>query len=150
MDADSMEWPMIQYFAGERGGFMKRKTSQRPGKVVSSKPKKEDPCMEETIVLDSVYSISKDVISRDIEGELIIVPLYTDSGRFDDELFTLNETGRAIWEKMDGKRSLKTIAGELAREFDAPVAEVGTDVMGWVKELSQRKLIAKLVKKDRT
>lgn len=106
--------------------------------------------MEETIVLDSVYSISKDVISRDIEGELIIVPLYTDSGRFDDELFTLNETGRAIWEKMDGKRSLKTIAGELAREFDAPVAEVGTDVMGWVKELSQRKLIAKLVKKDRT
>ena len=35
-------------------------------------------------------------LEREIEGELIIVPLVAGIGDADDELFTLNETGKAI------------------------------------------------------
>lgn len=34
------------------------------------------------------------------------------------EIFSLNETGRAIRDKLDGKRSLKEIVDSLASEFE--------------------------------
>lgn len=52
--------------------------------------------METEIVLDSIYFLSQDVVARDIEGELIIVPLTSGIGDSEDEIFTLNDTGRAI------------------------------------------------------
>ena len=48
------------------------------------------------INIDKIYIPSEDVVARLIEGELIIVPLVAGIGDMDDELFTLNETGRAI------------------------------------------------------
>ena len=53
--------------------------------------------------MDAVYAPSEDVVAREIEGELIIVPLVAGIGDMEDELYTLNETGRAIWDRLDGK-----------------------------------------------
>jgi hypothetical protein len=36
--------------------------------------------MEEKIVLDAIYAPSEDVVAREIEGELIIVPLVAGIG----------------------------------------------------------------------
>ena len=47
-----------------------------------------------------VYKPSDDVVAREIEGEIIIVPLVAGIGDIEDELFTLNETGKAIWDKL--------------------------------------------------
>ena len=47
---------------------------------------------------------SGDVVAREIEGESIIVPLVAGSGDMEDELFTLNDTGKAIWDQFDGRR----------------------------------------------
>jgi len=43
-----------------------------------------------TINRDSVYAVSDDVVAREIEGEIIIVPLVAGIGDLEDELFTLN------------------------------------------------------------
>ena len=67
-----------------------------------------------TISRDAVYAISDDVVAREIEGEIIMVPLVAGIGDLEDELFTLNETGKAIWEKLDGRRSLNQVIEELA------------------------------------
>ena len=40
------------------------------------------------------------------EGEIIIVPVVAGIGDVADELFTLNVTGKAIWEQLDGQRNL--------------------------------------------
>jgi hypothetical protein len=48
------------------------------------------------IELSKIYEPSEDIVARVIEGELIIVPLVAGIGDLEDELFTLNETGRAI------------------------------------------------------
>lgn len=80
-------------------------------------------------------------MAREIEGELIIVPLVSGIGETDDVLFTLNRTGRAIWDRLDGSRTLKEIVEELARDFKAPEGKIEADVLGLVGELAQRKIL---------
>jgi hypothetical protein len=97
--------------------------------------------MELSITLDDIYTPSEDVVARDIEGELIIVPLASGIGDMEDELYTLNETGKAIWNLLDGTRSLRQIAEDLSIEYNAPVSEVERDVTGLVTELARRKIL---------
>ena len=98
--------------------------------------------MEPMVTLDSVCAPSEDVVAREIEGELIIVPLVSGIGDTDDELYTLNPTGHAIWKKLDGKRTLRDIASLLADEFDAPMVDLERDVLGLVNELAKRKMLS--------
>jgi hypothetical protein len=100
--------------------------------------------MKTQVNLDYAYVLSDDIVARKIEGELIIVPLGSGIGDMEDELFTLNETGRAVWEKLDGQKSLKDIAKELIVEFEAPEGEIEKDVVGLVQELLKRKMVVEV------
>ncbi len=97
--------------------------------------------VETKISLDSVYVPSGDVVAREIEGEIIIVPLTSGIGDMDDELYALNDTGKAIWQKLDGKRNLKTLIEELSAEFEATAEEMKGDVTGFLGELLRRGMI---------
>ena len=97
--------------------------------------------MEININLDCVYMISPDVVAREIEGELIIVPLVAGIGDMEDELYTVNKTGRLIWKKLDGKLSLNEIAQSIADDFSDSPAEIEDDVVGFINELVKRKII---------
>jgi hypothetical protein len=87
---------------------------------------------------------SEDVVAREIEGDIIIVPLAAGIGDADDELYTLNETGRAIWRRLDGHRTLGQVAAELADEFDASRTELETDVLGFADEMVRRRILTTL------
>lgn len=97
--------------------------------------------MDTKVNLDSIYKPSEDVVARDIQGELIIVPITSGIGDLEDEIFTLNETGRAIWDKLDGKRSLKDIAEELSAGFESTAGEIEKDVLGLAQELLKRRML---------
>jgi hypothetical protein len=96
------------------------------------------------VEMDKVYLPSKEVVAREIEGELILVPLTAGIGDLEDELFTLNETGKAIWKSLDGQRTLGDIAALLSETFEAGQAEIEKDVRGLVEELVKRKLVKEL------
>jgi len=81
------------------------------------------------------------VVAREIEGEMIIVPIASGIGDMEDELYTLNDTGKAIWKQLDGKHSLGQIAKALMDEYDAPLADLERDVLGLVDELVKRKML---------
>jgi len=98
--------------------------------------------MTSEVTLQTVCVPSEDVVAREIEGEIIIVPLVAGIGDADDELYTLNETGKAIWDRLDGQRSLAAVAAELTGEFDAPAAEIEADVLGFAAEMAQRGILA--------
>ena len=103
--------------------------------------------METQVTLDAIYTPSEDVVFRDIEGELIIVPLTWGVGGAEDEqdaIFSLNEWGRAVWERLDGQRSLRAVAADLAAEYEAPPDEIEADVVGLVGELVSRKMLAQV------
>lgn len=91
--------------------------------------------------MDAVYAPSEDVVAREIEGELIIVPLVAGIGDLEDELFSLNETGRAIWKRLDGKTALRAVAAALRQEFEAPAEALEKDLRGLVAELVKRKML---------
>lgn len=91
--------------------------------------------------LASCYIPSDDIVAREIEGELIIVPLAAGLGDLDDELYTVNEHGRAIWRLLNGKKTLKDIAQDLSRIYNAPLTEIEQDVIGFVEELLRRKML---------
>lgn len=84
---------------------------------------------------------SDDIVSREIEGELIIVPIASGIGDIEDDLYSLNDTGRKIWDQIDGTRTLGDIAADLAQEYTAPVDEITRDVIGIVTELASRKIV---------
>jgi len=84
---------------------------------------------------------STDVVARTIEGQLLIVPLISGVGDLEDELYTLNDTGRAIWEKLDGSRTIDDVAREMAREFDVAEEVARLDVTNLVEELVGRKIL---------
>lgn len=85
--------------------------------------------------------MSENVVTREIEGELIIVPLVSGIGDMEEDLYTLNETGKAIWEKLNGKNSLDQVARLLAEEFESPPEVIKEDILGLVRELLKRKMI---------
>lgn len=99
--------------------------------------------MDPEMNMSDVFEPSADVVAREIEGELIIVPITSGIGDLEDELYTLNASGRLIWGKLDGKRDLRTIAAELASEHESPPGEIEKDVAGFVRELLARRIVVK-------
>ena len=90
---------------------------------------------------DKIYKASEDVVARDIQGEFILVPVTSGVGNLEDAIFSLNETGRAIWNKFDGQKNLKNIAAELSEDFKAPIKEIEKDCFGLAEELLKRRMI---------
>jgi hypothetical protein len=97
--------------------------------------------MNDGIDLSKAYGPSEDVVVREIEGEIVIVPLVSGIGDIEDELYTLNETGRDIWTRLDGTRPLEAVVRELAAEYGAPPRLVEGDVVGLLEELLVRKMV---------
>jgi hypothetical protein len=94
------------------------------------------------LTLDSVCVPSDDVVAREIEGEIIIVPLVAGIGDADDELYTLNETAHELWNRLDGERTLGQVAAELEEEFAAPLEDIQADVVGFASAMAERRILA--------
>jgi methyltransferase-like protein len=99
--------------------------------------------MAKKAALASVLKHSDDVVARDIHGEFIIIPITSGVGKADEEIYTLNKFGKAIWNKMDGKRSLKAISEQLVLKFEGRETVICKDVLGLADELLSRKMVVK-------
>jgi len=97
-----------------------------------------------TISLDDVYIPSEKVVARNIEGELIIVPIEDGVADFNDALYSLNETGRKMWELFNSNTSLGMICNLLAEEYNASLEKIQKDVFNMIDKLSDMKMIKKL------
>lgn len=90
---------------------------------------------------EALYTPSRNIVARIIEGELIIVPLVSGIGDMNEELFSVNETGRKIWDKLDGKTSFAQIINAIAADYAISPQEIEDDVRGFLIELLKRKMI---------
>ncbi len=97
--------------------------------------------MTRPVELCVAYRPSDDVVAREIEGEIVIVPLVAGIGDLDGGLFTLNETGKAVWDRLDGERPLAEVAADLAVEYDGDRVQIETDVLALVGELLERRMV---------
>ncbi len=97
--------------------------------------------MENKILIHSIYKTSEDVISKDIEGISMLVPVVLGVGDLNDEIFQLNETGSEIWKMLDGKTPLENIVRKLSNEYDASTQTIEKGVLDLVRILLEKQFI---------
>lgn len=99
--------------------------------------------MDQTIDMKDVFEPTEDIVAREIEGEIIIIPLIAGIGDAEDNLYTLNSTGREIWQLLDGKRTVREVVDELSRRYPGSAAEIERDVNGLLQEFHERGFVVK-------
>ncbi|MFH2059635.1 MAG: PqqD family protein [Pseudomonadota bacterium] len=97
-----------------------------------------------SIDLNSIYTPSEKLITREIEGELIIVPIESGIADFNDALYSLNETGRAIWNLLEQKKTVSDICSILSDDYSTSPDEIKNDVLLILEELLQIGIIIKV------
>ncbi|MEQ8171644.1 MAG: PqqD family protein [Candidatus Eremiobacterota bacterium] len=97
--------------------------------------------MNNQIDVNKMYKKSEDVVAREFHGEFIIIPITSGIGDLEDELFTLNEFGKAIWDRLDGEKNVKKLAENLSQEYEASPGEIEKDTVGFMYELFKRGII---------
>jgi len=93
------------------------------------------------LTTESVLIHSDDIVSREIEGELLIVPIASGIGDMEDELYTMNATGKCIWQLINGIRTIGEIVTELSNNYSGSTDEITKDVLGISGELVNRKIL---------
>jgi len=73
-------------------------------------------------------------VVRGVGNELILVPLTGNVAQM-NELFTMNETGRFIWENIDGKNTVEDLENLMTEAFDIDVETARRDIEGFIKKL---------------
>ncbi|MBL7131041.1 MAG: PqqD family protein [Candidatus Omnitrophica bacterium] len=96
---------------------------------------------QERVSLDAIYAPSQDVLAKEIQGELVIIPITAGTVDLENEFFKLNGTSKAVWDKLNGRKTLRELAGELQLQFAAPVKPIERDLLELVEELLRRRML---------
>ncbi len=89
---------------------------------------------------DAVVAAQEDLVSRDIGGEIILVPVRAGVGDLDG-VYALNEVGGAIWRRLDGRATVGELAADIAEEYDVAAACAERDVGRFLAELAGAGLV---------
>ena len=91
-------------------------------------------------ILDTCFSKEQDLVTRDVAGEEIIVPIKGHVGDLEG-VFTLNEVGAMIWRLMDGQTTVRQLMEAVRNEYDVEAAEAAEDVVDFLRSLEDAGLI---------
>ena len=97
--------------------------------------------MSDGVNRSTVYKPSPDLVVRVIEGQVILVPLTAGVGDLEAELFSLNDTGKAVWDRLDGTRSVDDIIADLQATFEDPAGAIPGHVDALLAELVKRNMV---------
>lgn len=87
-----------------------------------------------------VLKKNNEVVSREIEGEVILVPLYNSSKDM-NYIYTLNETAARFWDLIDGKNTIGDIKATLLDEFEIEEDKLASQIGELVKDLKSVKAV---------
>jgi Coenzyme PQQ synthesis protein D (PqqD) len=81
-----------------------------------------------------------EVVSRQIEGELIIVPIRSGVGDL-NSLYTLNPVGSVLWEFMTEGHTVPEMVERVCDEFDVTAVQAQQDIEVFLTSLVEEKLV---------
>ena len=90
--------------------------------------------------MHTILKKSENVVFRKIQDEYILVPIVASAADV-ESIFNLNETGAAVWEKIDGAKKLSDIITEIKAEYESEGERIENDVMAFVNEMMEAGLI---------
>jgi hypothetical protein len=85
--------------------------------------------------LNSIPIPNPDILSRLIEDEAVLV--MPKQG----QVKVLNEVGAAIWELVDGNRSIQQIIEGVCAQFEVDYGNVETDTLNFITDLIDREIV---------
>jgi hypothetical protein len=91
-------------------------------------------------ILDKCFARENDLVTRDVAGEEIIVPIKGHVGDLEG-IFTLNEVGGMIWRLIDGRTTGRQLADAVRNEYNVEAAEAEQDVIDFLHCLEDAGLI---------
>ena len=91
-------------------------------------------------ILDTCFAKENDLVTRDVAGERIIVPIKGHVGDLEG-VYTLNELGSMIWQLIDGQTTARKLAEVVGNEYDVGDAEAEKDVVDFLRSLEDAGLI---------
>lgn len=84
--------------------------------------------------LKSFYDLKSKFVAREVGDELIIVPLSGNVAQM-NELFTLNETARFIWENITENNTVQDLENQLTTTFDIDSDTAKKDIEKFLRQL---------------
>jgi capsid portal protein len=86
------------------------------------------------------YKRNQSVVSRKIEGELVIVPIRSGVGDL-NSLYTLNPVGSVLWEFMNDEHTVTEMVQRVCDEFEVTAAQAQTDIETFLDSLLGEQLV---------
>ncbi len=83
---------------------------------------------------------NREVVSRQIEGELIIVPIRSGVGDL-NSLYTLNPVGSVLWDFMNEGHTIPEMVQRVCDEFEVTSAQAQQDIEAFLDSLMNEQLV---------
>lgn len=82
----------------------------------------------------AIYTKHPDYVQRDVAGECILVPIrrmLTEA----NSIYVLNETGAALWDRIDGQRTAQDIVTDFCNEYEVATDQLAKDFTSLLDDL---------------
>jgi hypothetical protein len=90
--------------------------------------------------LKSILSQSQSIVTRKTGNEYVLVPITNNIADM-NSVYTLNETGAFIWERIDGKKNVEQIISALTEEYDIGFDSAKEDVFLFIENMNKYLII---------
>jgi hypothetical protein len=90
---------------------------------------------KQLISLESVAVVSSELVSANLDGEVVILGFKSGS------YYSLDQVGSFIWELLRGSRSVAEIRDSIIEEYDVEPAECERDLISLLQDLADKQLI---------
>nr|WP_290669477.1 PqqD family protein [Ardenticatena sp.] len=87
------------------------------------------------LALQSIPMVAHGVVSRDADGEVVIVHART------GKVTVINHVGAFIWHCIDGKHTVQEIVEAVVRTFDVSAGRAREDTLAFLQTLADKNLI---------
>jgi hypothetical protein len=85
--------------------------------------------------LTHCYRQDPSIVSREIAGEVILVPIRNNVGDL-ESIYTLNETAATVWAHLDGQTTLAEILDLMVAEYEVEAQEAKADLLELIEQLT--------------
>ena len=82
----------------------------------------------------AIYTKHPDYVQRDVVGECILVPIRRTLTEA-NSIYVLNETGAALWNRIDGQRTAQEIVTDFCNEYEVVTDQLAKDFTSLLDDL---------------
>ncbi len=86
--------------------------------------------------IKSLQKIKAGFVTREVGAELVLVPLTGNVSQM-NELFTMNETGRFIWENIHDDTTVEELVEKMVETFDVTPEIAEKDISGFLERMTK-------------